>query len=122
MARRVSWLTEVIGELDLDVRVQRGRAEDAAVFSALGGCDVVTARAVAALGRLSGWALPLLRDGGLLVAMKGETAADEVVRERAAVHGFGGRAVRIHDCGSGVVDPLTRVVLVERRTRARRAN
>src|SRR5262249_51444069 len=42
MARRVTWLTEVIGELGIEVRVHRGRAEDAAIRSALGGCDVVT--------------------------------------------------------------------------------
>jgi len=49
--------------------------------------------------------------------MKGETAADEVASERAVVHGLGGRAIRLHDCGSGIVDPLTRVVLVERAER-----
>lgn len=118
MERRVRWLTEVVAELELPVRIHRGRAEEAAVRSELGDRDVVTARAVAPLGRLAGWALPLLRPGGLLVAMKGETAADEVAGERAAVHEFGGRAIRLHDCGSGIVDPLTRVVLVERAERA----
>ena len=118
MARRVAWLMEVIGELGIAVRVYRGRAEDTAVRSALGGCDVVTARAVAPMGRLSGWTLPLLRPGGLLVAMKGGTAGDEVARDRAVIQGFGGRAIRLYDCGSGIVDPLTRVVLVERRVGA----
>ena len=117
MARRVAWLTEVVGELELPVQVVRGRAEDAAVRWELRGCDVVTARAVAPLGRLAGWTLPLLRPGGLLVALKGETAADEVANERATVHGYGGRAIRLHDCGSGIVEPLTRVVLVERAER-----
>ena len=117
MARRVDWLIEVVRELDLQVRVYRGRAEDPAVRSEFRGCDVVTARAVAPLGRLAGWAIPLLRPGGLLVAMKGETAADEVAGERAAVHGVGGRAIRLHDCGSGIVTPQTRVVLVERAER-----
>lgn len=115
MARRVAWLTEVIDELGIAVRVHRGRAEDAAVRSALGGCDVVTARAVAPLGRLAGWTLPLLRPGGLLVAMKGATAEDEVASDRAAIKGLGGCVIRLYDCGSGIVDPLTRVVLVERR-------
>jgi 16S rRNA (guanine527-N7)-methyltransferase len=38
----------------------------------------VTARAVAPLDRLAGWCLPLLRPGGLLLAMKGSTAAEEL--------------------------------------------
>lgn len=115
MARRVDWLQEAVTILGLPVRVVRGRAEEPAVLTELGGAGVVTARAVAPLARLAGWALPLLTDGGMLIAMKGETAADEVARDGAAVRGYGGRAVRVHDCGAGIVDPLTRVVLVERR-------
>ena len=118
MARRVAWLTEVISELGIAVRVHRGRAEDAATRSTLGGCDVVTARAVAPMGRLAGWALPLLRPGGLLVAMKGATAEDEMASDRATIRGFGGHAIRLYGCGSGIVEPVTRVVLVERRVRA----
>lgn len=114
MARRVDWLTEVLAELDLPVTVVRGRAEERGVVDALSGADVVTARAVAPLARLAGWALPLLRPGGLLVAMKGQTASDEVARDAAAVRSLGGHAVEVHDCGSGIVDPLTRVVLVSR--------
>jgi 16S rRNA (guanine527-N7)-methyltransferase len=114
MARRVAWLHEVVDELGVPVRVVRGRAEEPAVREELGGADVVVARAVAPLARLAGWALPLLTDGGLLVAMKGETAEAEVARDRGAVTALGGRAVRVHDCGEGIVDPLTRVVVVSR--------
>ena len=39
---------------------------------------MVTARAVAPLDRLAGWCLPLLRAGGLLLALKGTTAAEEL--------------------------------------------
>jgi len=114
MARRVAWLRSVVAELELPVTVVRGRAEDPAVVRLLGGCSVVVARAVASLARLCGWALPLLAEGGLLVAMKGATAEDEIARDRAQVRQYGGRAVRVHECGAGIVDPLTRVVLVER--------
>jgi 16S rRNA (guanine527-N7)-methyltransferase len=115
MARRVAWLSEVIEDLGVPVRVVRGRAEEPVVRDELGGADVVTARAVAPLARLAGWALPLLADGGLLVAIKGSTALSEVARDGAVVHALGGRAVRVRDCGDGIVDPLTRVVIVERR-------
>lgn len=114
MARRVDWLTAMVSELDLPVRVIRGRADDRAVVAELAGADVVTARAVAPLARLAGWALPLLTEDGVLVAMKGRTASDEVARDGAAIRTLGGRAVRVRDCGAGIVDPLTRVVLVSR--------
>ena len=45
---------------------------------------MVTARAVAPLARLAGWGLPLLRPGGLLLAVKGASAAAEVERDAAA--------------------------------------
>ncbi|MGH3539193.1 MAG: 16S rRNA (guanine(527)-N(7))-methyltransferase RsmG, partial [Pseudonocardiaceae bacterium] len=58
MARRVAWLREVVTALGLTVEVHRGRAEDPVVRAELGGNDVVTARAVAPLGRLASWSLP----------------------------------------------------------------
>lgn len=72
MARRVTWLQEVITELALTVEVVRGRAEEGPVRERLADQDVVTARAVAPMERLAKWSLPLLRQDGLLLAMKGD--------------------------------------------------
>lgn len=113
LARRVDWLRGVLDDLGLPVVVVRGRAEDAAIRRRWGGADVVTARAVAPLARLAGWALPLLRPGGRLLAMKGESAHDEVIRDRAAVRGFGGSTPRVVQCGRTHVEPPTTVVIVE---------
>jgi 16S rRNA (guanine527-N7)-methyltransferase len=79
LARRVAFLTECVDRLGLErVTVVRGRAEEGPIRRELGGADVVTARAVAPLDKLAGWCLPLLRPGGLLLAMKGSTAAEEL--------------------------------------------
>ena len=43
-----------------------------------GGFDVVTSRAVAPMDRLAGWSLPLVRPGGLFLAMKGSSAQEEL--------------------------------------------
>lgn len=76
MERRTDWLTEVVAGLGLgNARVLRGRAED--LVGEIEG-DAVTARAVAALDKLYGWTLPLLRVGGRLVALKGGRAQLEV--------------------------------------------
>jgi 16S rRNA (guanine527-N7)-methyltransferase len=114
LARRVDWLRTVLAELDLPVNVVRGRAEDSMVRKQWSGADVVTARAVAPLARLCGWALPLLRPGGRLLAIKGASATDEVIRDREAVRGFGGSAPHVVQCGGTRVDPPTTVVVVER--------
>ncbi|HVL86191.1 MAG TPA: 16S rRNA (guanine(527)-N(7))-methyltransferase RsmG [Pseudonocardia sp.] len=114
LARRVEWLTEVIEDLGLAVSVERGRAEDTRVRRRWEGADVVTARAVAPLARLAGWCVPLLRPGGVLLAMKGASAADEAARDRVAVRAAGGAAPRMLRCGSGIVDTPTTVLVVER--------
>ena len=114
LARRVDWLNEVVEDLGLPVRVERGRAEDPDVRRRWEGADVVTARAVAPLDRLAGWTLPLLRPGGALLALKGVSAADEVRRDAPTVRRLGASRVRVVSCGVGIVDPPTTVVVVER--------
>ncbi|MGQ0467128.1 MAG: 16S rRNA (guanine(527)-N(7))-methyltransferase RsmG [Sporichthyaceae bacterium] len=77
LLRRTDFLTEVVGRLGLtNVAVRRGRAEECVDIR--GGFDVVVARAVAPLARLVPSTLPLLRPGGVLLAMKGDTAQDEI--------------------------------------------
>lgn len=114
MARRVAWLRGTVEELGLPVAVVRGRAEEPGVRREWSGADVVTARALAPLARLGGWALPLLRPGGRLLAMKGESAADEVRRDEIELRRFGGTRARVVQCGQAHVDPPTTVVVVER--------
>jgi 16S rRNA (guanine527-N7)-methyltransferase len=114
LARRVDWLREVVEDLGLPVEIERGRAEEPGVRARWEGADVVTARAVAPLARLAGWALPLLRTGGSLLALKGVSAGDEVARDAAAVRRLGGGDPRVVRCGVGVVDPPSTVVVVER--------
>jgi 16S rRNA (guanine527-N7)-methyltransferase len=114
LARRVEWLREVVEDLGLAVEIERGRAEDPSVRRRWEGADVVTARAVAPLHRLAAWCLPLLRVGGMMLAVKGATAHDEVRRDGRAVVRLGGGAPRVERIGAGVVDPPSTVVVVER--------
>jgi 16S rRNA (guanine527-N7)-methyltransferase len=114
MVRRVAWLHEVIAELGLAVCVHRGRAEDPAVQQQLGEYDVVTARAVAPLGRLARWALPLVAPCGRLLAVKGTSAKQEVARDIDAVRAAGGAAVEIVQCGATIVHPPPTVIVVTR--------
>lgn len=112
MARRVDWLEEVATTLGLEgVTVVRGRAEEKAVRQDLGVADVVTARAVAPLERLAGWCLPLVRPDGLLLAIKGASADDEVARDRGAVGRLGGSNVHVVRCGGQLLEVPTTVVV-----------
>jgi 16S rRNA (guanine527-N7)-methyltransferase len=119
LARRVEWLRMVIADLELPVEVERGRAEDTPIRRRWEGADVVTSRAVAPLHRLAAWCLPLVRPGGMMLAVKGMSAAAEVERDTRAVAVSGGGIPRIETCGVGIVDPPSTVVVVERLRRRR---
>jgi len=116
LQRRRDFLTEVVSDLELDdrVRVVRGRAEDAAVVSTVGAAPFVTARAVAPLGRLVTWALPLLAPDGVLLALKGSAAEDELSAAADVIRAKTSRQPRVLECGVGWVEPPTRVVEVVR--------
>jgi 16S rRNA (guanine527-N7)-methyltransferase len=114
MARRVAWLTEVVDTLALSATVLRGRAEEPAIKQQLADADVVIARAVAPLARLWAWSAPLLRQGGHLVALKGESADEEVARDGAAVTRAGGSLPMVERCGVDVLDVPTTIIVVAR--------
>lgn len=111
LLRRVTFLRDAVASLDLaNVEVFRGRAEE---MAGVGVFDIVTARAVAPLGRLAGWAFPLLGAAGELIAIKGRTAADELSAAEPALRALGAGRARIESFGHGVVDPPTVVVRIE---------
>lgn len=90
MLRRTTWLDEVVDGIGLEnVTVRRARAEEL-VGELL--VEAVTARAVAPLDRLAGWALPLCRVGGSLLALKGGRAQEELDAARPALASLGGDA------------------------------
>ncbi|MES9520189.1 16S rRNA (guanine(527)-N(7))-methyltransferase RsmG [Streptomyces capoamus] len=112
LLRRTNFLTEVVELLGLDhVTVVRGRAEE--VLGKLPPVHVVTARAVAPLDRLAAWGIPLLRPYGEMLALKGDTAEEELKASAAALSKLGAVETSILHVGEGVVDPLSTVVRVE---------
>jgi 16S rRNA (guanine527-N7)-methyltransferase len=119
LLRRTVFLSECVTTLGLrNVEVRRGRAEEVAAEYAV---DVVTARAVAPLERLVRWALPLLRPGGELLALKGERAGVELMEARPVLEGFGVRTAELLQVGHGRVDPPTTIVRVVAERTSRRA-
>ncbi len=111
LLRRTTFLEEVVTELGLDnVTVLRGRAEE--MIGKLS-VDVVTARAVAPLDRLAGWGLPLLRPYGMMLALKGDSAEQELVDHKAALVKLGAREWSVGIAGEGVVETPTHVVRVK---------
>jgi 16S rRNA (guanine527-N7)-methyltransferase len=106
MERRCRFLSECVAELGLaNASVRRGRAEDTEMRA-----DVATARAVAPLGRLAELATSLVLPGGMVLAIKGRTAADELKNARPALRRVGARGAEVVRAGQGKVVPATTVV------------
>jgi len=96
LLRRTVFLEEAVSALGLDnVTVVRARAEDVKETY-----DVVTARAVAPLDRLGRWCLPLVRSGGVLLALKGRTAQDEVTASTATLRRLGATTIVVTTYGT----------------------
>jgi 16S rRNA (guanine527-N7)-methyltransferase len=108
MERRTIFLDECIQELGLrNTQVCRATAEEVAGKLQ---ADVLTARAVAPLDRLAGLAAGLVRRGGLILAVKGAAAQEEVAQARPALRRLGMRDVAVVRAGDGKVDRAATVV------------
>jgi 16S rRNA (guanine527-N7)-methyltransferase len=75
LLRRSTFLTQTVEELQISDRVEvvRSRAEDHRQ-----NYQIVVARALAPLDRLIGWCNPLRAPDGVILALKGASAADEI--------------------------------------------
>jgi 16S rRNA (guanine527-N7)-methyltransferase len=110
MLRRSTFLEECVARLDLpNATVVRGRAED---MTGVIKVDIATARAVAPLDRLAGWAAGLLRPGGEILAIKGQSAEQELAAARPALSRLRVRSAEVLRVGQGRVESATTVVRV----------
>ena len=97
MLRRVEFLEQVVEDLQLtNVTVVRGRADESAPALPTH-FDVVTARAVAPLARLAAMAIPMVAAGGNVLALKGTSAALELVEAGPALDQLGIWGRTIHE-------------------------
>jgi 16S rRNA (guanine527-N7)-methyltransferase len=81
LAKRCRFLQEVADALSLPATVIVGRAEAQSVT-----CDIVTARAVAPMDKLLGYAQPYFQRGAQGLFLKGERAESELIEARKSWH------------------------------------
>jgi len=106
MERRANWLADVVvPTLGLEnVKVLRGRAEEAPLRN----YDVTTARAVSALPKLLRMLVPLTAPGGLVLAMKGSKAQEEIEESKSLAKKLKLGSFEIVTVGENLlVDPTT---------------
>lgn len=111
--RYVAAAAELLGLQNVTARAMR--AEDGGQDPALREkFDYATARAVAEMRILSELALPFVRVGGKLIAMKGKNAENELSAAKRAIAILGGRGARLESVtlkASGL-EPLTHPLIV----------
>ncbi len=115
LLRRTKFLEEVVADLQLDnVEVHRGRAEEKPIIRELSGADVVTSRAVAPLGKLCAWSLPLAKVGGAMKALKGSSVTEEIERDAQEINKAGGGSREVVELGAGLLEEPTFAVIITR--------
>jgi 16S rRNA (guanine527-N7)-methyltransferase len=111
LQRRATFLSECVEQLGLrNTLVRRARGEE---LHGKVEVDVVTARAGAPVDRLAGWALPLLREGGRLLALKGEQAEAELELARPVLARLGAKSASVVEVGAPASLTQGRIVVVE---------
>lgn len=90
LLKRVNFLKQLTEALDVEAECLHARAEDLGRVELRGKFDFVTARAVSRMEKLAGYCLPLLKPGGVLLALKGGDCEDELKAAESAITRFGG--------------------------------
>ena len=112
LGKRVDWLATVCADMGLDrVECVHARAEEFAA-QRRETYDLAFSRAVASLNVLCELTLPLVKVGGVMVAMKSVNCDEEVDAARGAVGQLGGKFLPSIDYaipGTGVTHRLVRI-------------
>ena len=114
LQKRLTFLSALCGELGMQAELVHARAEEAGRNPKYREkFDAATSRAVAGMGLLAEYCLPLLKVGGVLLAMKGSAGREEAAAGEKALALCGGRIREIRDYTLPNGDPRT-LILVEK--------
>ena len=88
--KRLDFLRYLCGELGIGAEFAEERAEEAARKRWREQFDVASARGVARLNMLCEYCLPLVKPGGVFIAMKAAAADEELAEAKGAIARLGG--------------------------------
>lgn len=96
VGKKVEFLKACCRELDIEAEIIWGRAEDLGRSPRRETFSVAVTRAVAALGVVCEYSLPLLASGGHCVALKGSKGEEETITAVNCIALLGGSLTAIH--------------------------
>ncbi len=112
LGKRMNWLEGILPQLGVDAECVTARAEEA-VLDRREQYDIATSRAVARLNILLELTAPYVKVGGLVLAMKGSAAKEELAEAKNAIRKLGLRLERVAEFP---MDDATHAVIVLRKT------
>ena len=113
LGKRMDWLRQTLPELGIEAECVCARAEEYAADRRE--CfDAAVSRAVARLNILAELCLPLVRPGGIFVAMKSADSDEEISQAARAVSALGGRVEKISDYPVPGTDSVHRAVVIRK--------
>ena len=113
LGKRMNWLEAVLPTLGVEANCVTARAEEA-VQTCREQYDVATSRAVARLNILLELTAPYVKVGGLVLAMKGTAAQEELDEARNAISRLG---LRLEKVAEFPVDGTAHTVIVLRKVK-----
>ena len=112
LGKRITFLNETIHTLGMEnAQAIHARAEE---FGRREMFDLATSRAVARLNILAELSLPLVKVGGLFIAMKAVGSDEEIEEARNAIRLLGGKLEKIEDYTVPCTDVVHRLVIVRK--------
>lgn len=111
LAKRMTWLREILPQLGVEAEVVTARAEEY-VQTCREQYDIATSRAVARLNMLCELCLPYVKVGGKFLALKGAMTHEEVEQARKAIEVLGGRVAEIAEYP--IAGAIHRIVVIEK--------
>lgn len=111
LAKRVNWLCEILPQLGIEAECITARAEEA-VVTRREQYDFATSRAVARLNILLELTAPYVKVGGMVLAMKGAAAREELAEAKNAIRNLG---LKLEEVKEFPMDGTTHAIIVLRK-------
>lgn len=116
LQKRITFLNHLASQLELeDVAFYHDRAETFGRREVRESFDLVIARAVARLSVLSELCLPLVKVGGIFVAMKGASAQEELEQGKTAIHVLGGDVASVQRFTLPIEESERTIIFIEKK-------
>ncbi len=115
LTKRLNFLEEVCNKIDTKANFVHGRAEDLGKdLNFREKYDIALSRAVAPLNILAEFDLPFVKVGGLMIALKGPSAYEEIENAKSAITELGGEISLVKEVNLPDTDLKHNIVVIKK--------